>query len=269
MKYSGIQPQYFPRLHYFARMVQADVFMVRDDCQYVRRHKYPDGSTDWSYQAHTPIKHPEGVFCLGVPVKHQPPTALTESCIAYESEWITKHINTLKTYYAKAPLYREVMPEIESLLRMTYPSLAVLGLTTICWGILRLLGNADIRVTDMTVETVNRTLSGIKSVPLREIRVASDSVSYPELAEKSASEKIVLLMKEVGADEDYCGGTAMNAYVDRQVFSENAIRITVQNWRCGMYPQLYPKRMEFLPNLSIIDLLMNVPSGHALNIIMA
>jgi len=39
---AGYQPQYFPRLHYFARLLNADVFEVSDYVQFVKKHAYVD-----------------------------------------------------------------------------------------------------------------------------------------------------------------------------------------------------------------------------------
>ena len=83
MRYSGIQPQYFPRLHYFARILNADIFVSRDDAQFLRKHKYPDGKTDKSYQAHTPIKTPSGIYLLNVPTKHEGFIPIYKTAISY------------------------------------------------------------------------------------------------------------------------------------------------------------------------------------------
>jgi hypothetical protein len=47
------------------------------------------------------------------------------------------------------------------------------------------------------------------------------------------------------------------AYVDHNLFSDNGITITVQDWTCRPYPQLFEKQSGFIPNLSILDLLFN------------
>ena len=59
----------------------------------------------------------------------------------------------------------------------------------------------------------------------------------------------------------------MAAYMDRSLFEQHGIKITVQDWKCKEYPQLYKKQQGFIPNLSIIDLLMNVSVDEAVKII--
>ena len=81
------------------------------------------------------------------------------------------------------------------------------------------------------------------------------------------NEKIIALCKEVGATEDYCGGTGATAYMDEALYKKNGIKITVQDWKCQEYHQLFTKQQGFIPNLSIIDLLMNVPTEEAVRVI--
>ena len=81
------------------------------------------------------------------------------------------------------------------------------------------------------------------------------------------NEKIIALCKEVGATEDYCGGTGATAYMDSELYKKNGIKITVQDWKCREYPQLFTKQQDFIPNLSIIDLLMNVSTEEAVKVI--
>ncbi|MEK7165850.1 MAG: WbqC family protein, partial [Patescibacteria group bacterium] len=64
----------------------------------------------------------------------------------------------------------------------------------------------------------------------------------------------------------YCGGTAVAAYMDEELFQKNGISVTVQDWKCRDYRQNFA-RIPFLPNLSIIDLLMNVSYKEALGIL--
>jgi hypothetical protein len=88
MRLSDIQPQYFPRLHFFARMLASDVFVFRDDVQFVRNHKYPDGSRGPSYQVHTPIRIPDGASLLTVSVKKGSLLPIGRAEVSYEQKWV-------------------------------------------------------------------------------------------------------------------------------------------------------------------------------------
>lgn len=267
MRYTGIQPQYFPRLHYFARILATDVFVLRDDVQFVAKHKYPDGRVDKSYQAHTPIKQAFGRFLLGVPVKHDGYRSIKDSAISYELNWIEVHLKTLQIAYGNSPHFDKIYPEIDTILSAKYETFNELNTTSIYWGILRLLGRSQVEVGDLTDKVVRETLTLQKTFRLKEIRHSSKSAFLAAHPDIGPNEKIVGLIKEVGADEDFCGGTSVAAYVDHELFASNGITITVQDWKCQQYPQQFTKQQGFLANLSIIDLLMNVSTADAVNIL--
>lgn len=264
MRYSGIQPQYFPRLHYFARILNADVFVMRDDAQFVNKHKYPDGRVGKSYQAHTPIKQSFGMHLLAIPIKHEGLLPLYKTKIVYGDSWTESHLKSLRIAYGKAANFNILYPEIETILTSNYPYVADLNKATIFWGLLHLLGERKVKSENLNVNNVMKYLGKEKQFRLKKIQNASEtSIQFEKL---SANEKIVALIKEVGADEDYCGGTGAAAYMDEGIFKKNGIKVTVQDWKCKEYPQLFNKQQGFIPNLSIVDLLMNTDLERAQSI---
>lgn len=267
MRYSGIQPQYFPRLHYFARILNADIFMIRDDVQYVQKHKYPDGKVDKSYQAHTPIKQSFGRFLLTIPVKHVGFPKLTETPISYEFPWPEDHLKTLQITYSKSPNFSNIQPELEEVLRSEYDNLAEMNMATILWAVLQLLGHENIKKDNLTLDYVNKKLAKQNIFRLKEIKRATQTKISKDLDKMPANEKIIALCQEVGATEDYCGGTAAAAYMDEEIYKKAGIKTVVQDWKCHEYTQLFIKQQGFIPNLSIIDLLMNASLDQARKII--
>lgn len=256
MRYTGIQPQYFPRLHYFARFLNADIFMIRDECQFVIKHKYPDNSTGPSFQVHTPIKISTGSFLLNTPVRHSGRQPISEIILSYEQSWIEQHLKTLEFAYKKAPNFSIVFHEIEQILKAKYSNLVELSSVTIYWAVLRLLGEKQVNINALSLEYMNQVLRAQTTFRLKSIQrssllnVVSDSDSL------TANEKIVAICKAIGASEDYCGGTSISAYLDHKVFEKNNINVVVQNWKCQQYRQMF-QNIGFIGNLSIIDLLMN------------
>lgn len=266
-RYSGIQPQYFPRLHYFNRILNSDVFMVRDDVQFVRKHKYPDGHNGPSFQAHTPIKEASGIYLLSVFIKHDGLRPIYQTVVSSDLSWKDEHLNTLKYAYLKAPYFNSIYPGIEKIISREYQSLAELNLSTILWAIGKLSGLAEMANDRPTLKAVNDFLSDQSLFRLKKIQLGSQSQFYKNNPQASANEKIIGLCKEIGASEDFCGGTGVAAYVDYELFSRNGITIAVQDWQCPEYHQQFIKKLRFIPNLSIIDLLMNVPLDKARSIL--
>lgn len=266
MRYTGIQPQYFPRLHYFARILNADLFMVRDDVQFVPKHKYPNGHNGPSYQVHTPIKNPSGgAYMLNVTVRHdgRRPIKITE--ISYSEQWYQSHLKAIRLYYPKAPNAARLLPELEAIFAHKYTYLGDLNLATILWGLLHLLGEEKVTDDMLSLENVVKKLKSQSEFRLKNIGLGSESEALTnDMLDKN--EKIIALCKEVGATEDYCGGTAREAYMDAELFAKNGIKITEQQWVCPEYHQQYMKN-GFIANLSIIDLLMNASYKEAVQII--
>lgn len=268
MRYSGIQPQYFPRLHYFARILNADVFVVRDDVQFVRKHKYPDGRTDKSFQVHTPIKQSFGTHLLSVPTKHDGRNPIARTQISYDQLWVEEHLKTLQIAYSKSLNFQRSFREITELLGSKYEYLAGLNNATIFWGILRLLGEGKVSSDKLSISYLNNSLINQNLFRLKKIKNASDTKAFKDNNDLDPNEKIIALCKETGADEDYCGGTGAAAYMDHDLYRRNNIKVTVQDWKCKEYPQLFTKQAGFIPNLSIIDLLINTDIKQAQRIIL-
>src|SRR3989344_4291083 len=263
MRYSGIQPQYFPRLHYFARALNTDLFVLRDEVQFVVRHKYPDGRNGPSFQAHTPIKTSSGLFLLNIPTIHQGLVPINQTQIAYNHAWVHKHLKTIRMAYSKSPNFSKIFSDIEKLLNNRY-QLSQISIQSFLFGLNFLLGN-PLKLNQLSIENINKLLKKTKNIRLKKILLAS-KIKQLQNKNLTASEKILTIIKAIGADEDYTGGTAFQAYMDESLFEENNINVIVQDWKCQEYPQLFPK-LPFIPNLSIIDLMMNVSGSQALGII--
>jgi len=229
--------------------------MIRDDVQHVKKHKYPDGRTDKSYQVHAPIKQSFGKYLLSVPVKNKF-ALISDTLVSYDNNWVSDHLKALQVAYGRAPNFHDIYRDIELILSQTHKTISDLNIVTICWAILKLLGEKDVTSTKLATPFVTEQLKK-SSYRLKDIRKASESAAIKTKNLENPNEKIMALCKEVGATEDYCGGTGHAAYMDESLYKKNGIGIIVQDWTCGEYQQLFTKEQGFIPNLSIIDLLMN------------
>lgn len=269
MRVTIYQPQYFPRLHYFNRILNADTFVVLDSAQYTKSLVHFDTeqkrTRHKSYQADTPIKLATGPFLLTVPVKHDGLTQINETGIDYIHGWQSKHLAILKANYAKSAAFKERFPEIETLLKKEYASLADLSLATIIWGIATLL-NENVSNYTSLVEC-NALLSAQKQIRLQKIVRSSElSVQRPEGLQKG-TEWTTAICKELGADEYFHGGTAQAGYMDDAYYKKEGIKLVTQDWKCNQYPQNFTDKIGFSANLSILDLLLNLPSTEARSIV--
>jgi hypothetical protein len=268
MRYTGIQPHYFPRLHYIARLLNTDIFVLRDEVQYVKKHKFPDGKNGSSYQSHAPIATNDGVFLLNVPVK-KGKRPIRESEISYNYPWIKIHLETIKQHYIKSPQFDVLFPFVTLLLERKYATLADLNIATLMWALSILLEISDMPDPFYNIDTFTATLTNINH-PFRIKKIMKGSaipVLNNPIGTMTASEKILAVCKELGITEDYCGGTAIVAYFDQELFQSHGMRITVQDWTCAPYQQPYIRKTGFLANMSVLDLLMNVPPAQARKVV--
>ena len=259
MRLSGIQPQYFPRLHYIARMLASDVFVFQDDVQFVRKHKYPDGSRGMSYQAHTPIKGPDGPHLLAVSTTSGGLWPIQQMRLCHDQPWARKHLKVIKSFHASSPNLRALLPELELLLGQRFATVAELDIATTCWALGHVLGEPLRIPEDLTVARLTEVLAARRTGRLRRVVLGSECLVEGAGEPASASERIVTLCRRFGADEYISGQTAVRAYMDTDLFHRHGVAVTVQSWTCPTYPQQHMARAGFIANLSIIDLLMNVP----------
>lgn len=263
MRLVGYQPQYFPRLHYIARILDADIFTISDYLQYVRHHIYEhEGVRERgpSYQAHTPIKTAQGILLLDVPVRRgglDGKQAIHEALVDYSTPWYEKHLLNFQHHYKKAPSFSRVYPALESFLSQKHVSLADVSIGSIILA-LELLWEKD------TTGSLAHFKHHLPHPEFRLARIERLSETGIPPADKTKGEDAndwnIATCKYFGADEYYFGGTSAGAYMDFDRYTRAGITLTQQAWRLTPYRQQFPK--SFLPNLSIIDLLMNVsPSG--------
>tara|TARA_B100001013_G_scaffold343688_1_gene271944 strand:- start:449 stop:1150 length:702 start_codon:yes stop_codon:yes gene_type:complete len=70
----------------------------------------------------------------------------------------------------------------------------------------------------------------------------------------NSTERLVNVCKELGA-ETYVSGVGGKEYMNEKLFQKNNIKIEYQKFQCPTYTQIFSG--DFIPNLSIIDLLFN------------
>jgi len=212
------QPQTFPWLGYFAKIHQADIFVFLDNVQYKKN--------EW--QNRNKIKTPEGSQWLTVPVLHRFGQAINEIQINNTVDWRHKHLQTLRTYYGKAPYFEQYFPEIEDFYHADWTTLSAFNLQTI----------------NFLMEKI-----GIRTP----CRIASQMPEITDSAKISPDERLILITRCVGADT-YLSGAGGHDYLAQELFPQNHIRLIFQQFKHPDYRQLYG---DFLPYLSTLDLLFN------------
>jgi hypothetical protein len=217
------QPHYLPWLRYFHKIMEAELFVLLDDVQFVRR--------EWHNR--NKIKSSQGAIYLTVPIVHGFGHSLTikSAPIDYITPWREKHLLTLKTNYSSAPFFWEYFPLLQPFYKEKQ---------------FQFLGELNEEMLRVFLHLLN-----IKTPLIRSSQLA---------VEGKGSERILNICKAVGADAYLTGEKALEEYLDLQSFKENGIEVWVQRWQCPVYPQRFPQ-IGFIPDLAIVDLLFNCGEG--------
>lgn len=105
----------------------------------------------------------------------------------------------------------------------------------------RLLFDLDLETTSAVMRWLDIRIPVVRE---SELRVSGEG-----------TERLVKVCKAMGA-ETYVSGAGGKNYMDERLFVEHGLKLEYQHYEPVSYPQRFTK--EFVPNLSILDLLFNV-----------
>ncbi len=194
------QPNFFPWLGFFDKMVHCDVFIILDDVQFIKR----------GYQNRVQLKYPTGSnwFTLPVITKGRWKQVTCEVEIDTACRWRRSHMQTFDALYGKAAYYADVKGALSSLYEMPTTKLAEFNIPAIRW------------LTD--------TL-GIKT---RIVRSSEFGIS------SSSSRLLLELVKAVGGTI-YLSGPTGRKYLDEKLFLGGGVQLQYHNFTSVTYPQRF------------------------------
>ena len=138
------QPEYFPWINFFFKMIKCDKFIFLDNVQYLRR----------SFQNRNIIGNNNRSFYITVPIKHTSrDTLIREIEIDNSKKWIEEHIKNLHNCYKKTKFFNDIINLIENEYSKSYKYLNELN-----QGIIKMLAkNMEIKCeffssTDLKVD---------------------------------------------------------------------------------------------------------------------
>lgn len=208
------QLHYLPWLRYFEKIARADVFIVLDNIQYNKN----------GWQNRNKIKSAAGALLLTVPVHAPLGCTLDEVTIDNTQPWRKKHWAAIKQNYRRAPYYRQHEIFISSVYEREWHT----------------LNELNRHMLDHYVNALN----------IQSRIVYSSELNVPGIA----TERLINLMRAVGADAYYSGAYALDQYLDAAQLEAAGIALQLQEWRAPVYPQFHE---PFASDLSVIDLLMH------------
>jgi hypothetical protein len=159
-----------------------------------------------------------------VPVAYRFPQRINQVEINPRTHWAKKHLLALRTNYSQAPYFSDYFDPFEKIVSEAWQEIAAL----------------NIRLVEALAELLG------SSTP---IRLASELGDFPE----GPDERLIAICRHLGA-EVYLAGMGGKGYMNLERFEKAGIEVRFQEFKHPVYPQLYG---DFLPNLSIVDVLFN------------
>ena len=180
-----------------------------------------------SWQQRNKIKTASGPIWLTVPVtsKGKRGQLINEVEIDTIRNFHTTHIASLENNYRKSPYFSEYSPELFSLLE-----------------------NGHVHLSELTTELI---------VWFCKVLGITTSIKYSSKMENTGTKAdlLAMLCEQVGATE-YVSALGSREYLEESdAFDKRNISIRYNEYEPQEYPQLFG---EFVPYMSIIDLLFNV-----------
>lgn len=208
------QLHYLPWLRYFEKIARSDVFIVLDTIQYNKN----------GWQNRNKIKTRAGATLLTVPVHASLGACLSEVRIDNTARWAGKHCATIQQSYCRCPYFADHATFLEDAYSRSWSHLNALNRHMLAYFL------AALGIATQVCYASELKVSG------------------------NATERLVNLLKAVGARRYYTGAYALEQYLDANLLAEAGIELDIQQWSAPVYPQAHG---AFIPDLSIVDLLMN------------
>ena len=176
------------------------------------------------WQNRNKIKSPAGPLLLTVPVIERFGQNLNEVRVNNTAPWRKKHWRSISQFYAKARFFYDHADFLEAAYAREWEFLNDINRHMLTYFIEKL--GIETRI------------------------VYASEINAPG----AATERLVNLIRAVGGDRYYSGAYALEAYLDLEALTRAGILLELQEWRAPVYPQL---EGDFVPDLSILDLLLN------------
>jgi hypothetical protein len=212
------QPNYFPYQGYFYKMMHCDTFVFMDDVQ------FPQGR---SFCYRNRIRTSNGTMWISVPTRREKKVVrISEVLIDNNQNWSEKHLRTFYHAYSRSPYFKAVFPLLEEALSASWEYLVQLNIHLI--------------------RVVCRYMGIEKSCKFIRMKDVD--------AKGKSTDLLIDICRRVGADT-YVSGVTGKKYLEERKFEAAGLRLAYCVFNQPKYAQLWSG--EFVPNLSILDLLFN------------
>lgn len=213
-----VQSNYIPWKGYFDLIRSVDSFIFYDEVQYTKR----------DYRNRNTIKTSSGTQMLSVPVatKGKYLQRVFETQVS-ESTWHERHRKALQFAYGRSPYFKEVFELVESALDEIQD---------------------ETYLSKINYKFIHKILSYLGCQTQ-----LYWSMEIPKAVE-GKNERLIELVRSVGGTT-YLSGPAAKDYMDIELFQKNGVEVVYADY--SDYPKYSQLHGDFIPNVSILDLLFN------------
>lgn len=172
------------------------------------------------------IKTPQGSFFLSIPIEkkfyHE---KIKDVLLPQENKWAIKHWKSIETNYSRAPFFNSYKDFFS-----------------------KHFSSSPKKLVDFNEKMIRYLIKELKIEV--EIRRSSE-LKVPDV---KASDLLLSIVEVLGGST-YISGPGGREYLHEPAFNERNVKVEYTNYPNPSYPQLFG---DFLPRLSVIDLLFNV-----------
>ncbi|MBQ6068570.1 MAG: WbqC family protein [Bacteroidales bacterium] len=240
MRLAIMQPYFMPYIGYFQAIAAVDKYILYSNLNFIKEA--------WMNRNRL-LMRDGNVVLTTVPLRSKSSyTMIYDVEIDNAQPWKNKFLRTVQMCYSRKPYYEEVYPLIEDLLKPDYTLLKDLNAATII-GLARYLG-----ITTQIESDNSRYL------PMEQLlqEIESDYSPLPYLERTRPIRKVarvIEMCRQEGADH-FLNAIGGQQLYSKEEFVQYGIRLDFVQTNPISYRQ-DTKTGEFVPNLSIIDVLMN------------
>lgn len=209
------QPNFFPWLGFFDKIVRSDVFIVLDHIQ------FPKSEGNWSNRVRMSVNGEAAWVTMPVDRNYEGFRRIDEMRIDNRSPWRRKLLQLVRTNYGRAPFFKQVFPDVEAWVESPAELVADYNMNAIT-GLCQRLGVRTAHI----VRSSSLAIAGAKS------------------------ELVANLVTGVGGTI-YLSGDGSGEYMDEGVFRAAGIGVEYQRFVHPVYPQR--QGAPFVGGLSILD----------------
>ena len=213
------QPNFFPWLGYFNKIIRSDKFIILDDVQYPK-----SGAGTWCNRVSMNINGKKS--WITAPIERKSGIWKISETYFKGSDWKGKAWKTIQRSYSRSDYYGDFEELIHSLVLAPSESVVEYNINAIA------------------------AISEILNIDFKPKVILQSEFN----TENNSTGLLAELTLKSGCDSYLCGGGA-GGYQDDSFFKENGINLIYQNFIHPEYPQLNVK--HFIEGLSIIDSLFN------------